>query len=108
MSSNPNQGDIRAWATENGIPCNAKGNLPKAVTQAYWDAHPTQAAVIAATDPAPDSSSDYVPPLTIEISLTYAPEWEETIAQHLADLLAAVYQAGCDAERASLIARINA
>ncbi|MFB9661593.1 histone-like nucleoid-structuring protein Lsr2 [Glycomyces mayteni] len=26
---------IRAWASENGVECNAKGFLPKAVTEAY-------------------------------------------------------------------------
>ena len=26
---------IRAWASENGVECNSKGFLPKAVTQAY-------------------------------------------------------------------------
>ncbi|MDP1878006.1 MAG: hypothetical protein Q8M17_10685 [Actinomycetota bacterium] len=105
MSSTPNQGDIRTWAIENGIPCNAKGNLPKAVTDAYWDAHAEHAA-----DPRVESEAgvDYVPPLTIEITLTDAPEWEETIAQQLADLLASVFQAGCDVERARLLARSNA
>jgi hypothetical protein len=35
----PTREDIRAWAQANGIECSAKGNLSKAVYEAYEDAH---------------------------------------------------------------------
>lgn len=98
MSSTPSQGEIRAWAQAEGLACNAKGNLPKSVVDAFHTAHPTD-SVRPDSDPPPEEEVG----MSVLVSLPDAPEWEELVAQTFADLLGTVFQAGRDAEKASML-----
>lgn len=98
---------IRGWAHEAGIPCGAKGILPQRVIDAYWDAHPDQAAAIDAAriDDTPDETE--VEGMSVLVTIPDAPDWAETVSQAFADLLGIVFQAGRDAEKSRVLALVR-
>lgn len=97
MSSTPSQGEIRAWAQAEGLDCNAKGNLPKSVVDAFHAAN-TPDGERPDSDPPPETEG-----MSVLVTLPEAPEWEEQVAQTFADLLGTVFAAGRDAEKTAML-----
>lgn len=94
--------DIRAWAAAHGVPCPARGKIPRVVL----DAH---AAATNPTDPATSTVDEYDAILTVDLppaSILPADERagiELALAQAFATALASAITAGRRLERARIL-----
>lgn len=84
---------IRAWGINEGVLASVRGPVPQWLIDAYWQAHPDQAAAIEAAqvdEPEPEESEPVGPRFTITVE-SPDQEWGDTIAGHLVNAISAIH-----------------